>query len=220
MSITRRFLLAPSLARLIEKERGSSRITEGYFPDRSDQSIYVRVEEGTGTLILVTLGSGAPVEVPVGLPRPHAEALLGLAAGGVDYRRIDLTIGAHRAHVSRLTAPGELDLIVIDFEREDEAREFQLPSWFGPEVSTQPDYQNRSLALNGLLRVQEVELTNTALNSLLDVLEGRSASHQQFVASAAPVTLPPTTDAEDVEDLGVEDSVVRELARSLRPKHR
>ena len=40
------------------------------------------------------------------------------------------------------------------------------------------------------------------------------------VEPAAPATPPPTTDAEDVEDLGVEDSVIRELARSLRPKHR
>ena len=34
MPITRCFLLASSLARLIEKERGGHRVTEGYFPDQ------------------------------------------------------------------------------------------------------------------------------------------------------------------------------------------
>jgi hypothetical protein len=64
MSITRRFLLAPSLARLIEKERGSHHVREGYFPEQSERSISVRVEEGTGTLILVTHGSRGPTETP------------------------------------------------------------------------------------------------------------------------------------------------------------
>ncbi len=220
MSITRRFLLASSLARLIEKERGGRRVTEGYFPEQSERSISVRVEEGTGTLILVTLGSRGPMETPEDLPYVHAEALLRLAAGGVDYRRIDLTVGAHGAHVSRVTAPGELDLITVDFERDEQAREFQPPSWFAPEVTTQPGYQNRYLALNGLPTAPEVELTHAALDSLLDELEDRSASHQPLVDPAAPAMPPPTTDAEDVEDLAVEDSVIRELARSLRPQHR
>jgi CYTH domain-containing protein len=83
MSITRRFLLAPSLSRLIEKERGGLRITEGYFPDQSDRNIYVRIEEGMGNLILMASGAGEAVEEPAELPRAHAEALLALAAGGV-----------------------------------------------------------------------------------------------------------------------------------------
>jgi hypothetical protein len=160
------------------------------------------------------------METPENLPHAHAEALLGFAAGGVDYWRIDLTIGPHGAHVSRVTAPGELDLITVNFEREEQAREFQPPSWFGPGVTTQPGYQNRYLTLKGLPTAPDVELTNVALDSLLDELEDRSASHQQLVEPAAPTMPPPTTDAEDVEDLGVEDSVIRELARPLRPKHR
>ena len=53
MPITRCFLLASSLARLIEKERGGHRVTEGYFPDQPGRTTYVRVEEGMGSLILV-----------------------------------------------------------------------------------------------------------------------------------------------------------------------
>ncbi len=220
MSITRRFLLAPSLARLIEKERGSRHVREGYFPEQSERSISVRVEEGAGTLILVTHGSRGPTETPEELPHAHAEALLGLAAGGVEYQRIDLGIDAHGAHISRVTAPGELDVVTVDFGREEQAREFRPPSWFGPEVTTQPGYQNRYLALKGLPTAPEVELTNAALDSLLDELEDRSAFHQQLVEPAASTTPPLTMDAEDVEDLGVEDSVIRELARSLRAQHR
>jgi hypothetical protein len=127
MSITRRFLLAPSLARLIEKERGGHHVNEGYFPDGSDRSISVRIEQNMGTLVLTTHGPHEPMGAPVELPRAHAEALLALAAGGVDYQRIDLNVATHEAYVSRLTAPGVLDLIAIDFEREEQARGFEPP---------------------------------------------------------------------------------------------
>jgi hypothetical protein len=69
MPITRCFLLASSLARLIEKERGGHRVTEGYFPDQPGRTTYVRVEEGIGSLILVRHVSGEPVEEPTALPR-------------------------------------------------------------------------------------------------------------------------------------------------------
>jgi hypothetical protein len=82
MSITRRFLLAPSLARLLEQERGGRHVIEGYFPDRHGRSLHVRVEEGTGSLILVTASPGGPLEVAAALPLAQAEALLDLAAGG------------------------------------------------------------------------------------------------------------------------------------------
>jgi hypothetical protein len=88
-------------------------------------------------------------------------------------------------------------LITVDFEREEQAREFEPLHWFGPEVTTQPGYQNRYFALNGLPTAPEVELTNAALDSLLNELEDRSASHQPLVEPAAPAMPPPTTDAED-----------------------
>jgi hypothetical protein len=34
MTILRQFIIAPSLARLIQKERGGERVLEGYFPDQ------------------------------------------------------------------------------------------------------------------------------------------------------------------------------------------
>jgi CYTH domain-containing protein len=221
MSITRRFLLAPSLARLVEKERGGRPVTEGYFPDQSDRSLYVRVEQDTGTLVLVSPGPRGPIETPADLPHGHAEALLGLAAGGVEYRRVDLSVGAHDASVSRVMAPEPLDLITVAFEQEQQAREFEPWPWFGPEVTNEPGYQTRSLALAGPPAMREVELTDAALDSLLDVLDDGSASLQRLVEPSVRTVPPPAADVEeDAADLGIEDSVIRELARSLRPKPR
>ena len=171
MRITRRFLLAPSLARLIEKERGGQHVVEGYFPDQPRGSTCVRLEEGIGSLMLVRHGSGERVEEVTHLPQGHAEALLDLAQGGVAYRRIPLSLGPRGVQVCRFTAPELLDLALIEFEREEHARGFRPLGWFGREVSTDPSYQNRSLALVGFPKEPEVELTDMSLNSLMDTLE-------------------------------------------------
>ena len=176
MRITRRFLLAPSLARLIEKERAGYSVTEGYFADRPDRSTYVRVEKGRGTLVLVTGGVGEAMEEPTEMPRAHAEALLDLAAGRVGYRRIPLSLGTDTAQVSRFMTPGALDLISIAFEREEHARAFQPLPWFGPEVTTESSYHTRSISLAGLPDIPEVEPSDAALHRLLDTLENRGVS--------------------------------------------
>jgi CYTH domain-containing protein len=221
MSITRRFLLAPSLARLLEQERGGRHILEGYFADRHGRSLHVRVEEGTGSLVLVTAGPNGPMETGAALPLAQAEALLELAAGGLAYRRIVLSFGTGTTAVLRVMAPGVLDLVSVGFEYEEQARAFEPPAWFGAEVTADPTYWNRSLALAGLPAAPEVELTDTALHGLLDRLEDPTA--QQLIEPAAAVIPPPARDPateEEGEDLGIEDSVIRELERSLRPKHR
>jgi CYTH domain-containing protein len=171
MRITRRFLLAPSLARLIEKERVGHHVTEGYFPDQPRGSTCVRLEEGIGSLILVRHGSGERVKEVTDLPQGHAEALLDLAPGGVAYWRIPLSLGPRGVQVCRFTAPELLDLALIEFEREEHARGFRPLGWFGREVTTDPSYQNRSLALVSFPQEPEVELTDGALNSLMDTLE-------------------------------------------------
>jgi CYTH domain-containing protein len=179
MPITRCFLLASSLARLIEKERGGHHVTEGYFPDQSPRTTYVRVEEGIGSLILVRHDSGEQVEEPAELPRNQTEALLDLAQGGLAYRRILLSLGSRRAQVCRFTAPGPLDLVSVEFDRDEHARAFQPLDWFGPEVTRESAYQNRSLALSGLPEAPEVDLADAALNSLLDSLENRSGARRR-----------------------------------------
>jgi CYTH domain-containing protein len=221
MSITRSFLLALSLARLLEKERGGRHVLEGYFPDRHARSLHVRVEEATGSLILVTAGPGESVEAAAALPLAQAEALLDLAAGGLAYQRIDLDLGTGTAAVRRIMAPGVLDLITVSFDFEEEARAFEPPAWFGPEGTADPSYRGRSLAIAGLPRVPEVELTDAALHSLLEALEDGSTSSQVPVEPSVAMAPPPARDPEKAaEDLDIEDSIIRELAHSLRPKHR
>ena len=62
MTVRRRFLLAPSFARLIQRERGGLRHVEGFFPERRDRSSWVRLEENKGLLILRTFGPDGEVE--------------------------------------------------------------------------------------------------------------------------------------------------------------
>jgi hypothetical protein len=168
------------------------------------------------------------VEEPATLPRAQAEALLDFAAGRVGYLRSDLSIGSRDAQISRVIMPGPLDLISVQFAHDDEARDFHPPPWFGPEVTTDASSQNRMIALKGLPAVAEVPVSDAALNSLLDTLENRFGSSsdetpaEPLLASLQPA-LSATAEASEntvEEDLGIEDSVIRELARSLRPHHR
>ncbi len=229
MSTTRVFLLASSVARLIEKERGGHHIQQGYFPDRPDRGTHVQVEENTAHLILVMSGPHRPAEEATGIPLSHAEALLELAAGRVEYRTMSLSIGNQSAEILRFISPGLLDVITVSFEHDEQARRFQPLAWFGPEVTTDPGYRTRSIAVMGLPAVPEVEATNAALNSLLDTLDSRFGGQQHPQQGHAEQLVAPQPDVrreaelnsdddEDADDLAIEDSVIRELARSLRPR--
>ena len=227
MRTTRCFLLAPSLARLIEKERGGHSVQQGYFPDHRDRSTHVQVDGATGQLILVSNHPNGPVEEATDIPRSQAEALLGLTAGRVEYLSVSLNIGSQTAILRRFLTPGPLDLITVTSEHSKRARKVQPPVWFGPEVTGDPGYKGRSLALAGLPPAPEVEITDAALNSLLDVLEGRFGAHQPQAAASQPVAPSKPAEAaaegdneQDQDDLEIEDSVIRELARSLSPRQR
>lgn len=254
----RRYLIASSLARLIRKERGGNRVTEGHFPNQADRSSFVIVDGDKGSLVLVQAGASGPVEERTEVPRAHAEALLDVTPGKLDYLLTHLTVGTRDIQIARFVTPGPLDMISVSFESEEEARDFRPLSWFGPDVTQEATYQNRSIALNGPPQVPEVPLSNSALNSLLDTLEnrystGRSYAPQQqgrnpadvelvqgMTASVAPeraqqnpqgrpnsqATSSVSTDVEIADDenndlnLSIEDNVIRELARSLRPQRR
>jgi hypothetical protein len=99
MSTIRVFLLASSLARLTEKERGGHRIQQGYFPDRPDRGTHVQVEGHTAHLILVMSGPHGPAEEVADIPLSHAEALLDLAAEQVEYLTISLDTGTQTAAI-------------------------------------------------------------------------------------------------------------------------
>ncbi|MCG7393475.1 hypothetical protein MHY87_11215 [Microvirga sp. ACRRW] len=192
------------------------------------------------------------------MPRAHAEALLDVTPGKIDYLLTHLTVGTRDVQLARFVTPGPLDMVSVSFESEEEARDFRPLSWFGADVTSDSGYQNRAIALNGPPQVPEVPLTNAALNSLLDTLENRYSTGRAYApqqtrggadaelvqSGAAPVaknertksaaqtrpssqpTPPVSTDVEIAEDenndlnLSIEDNVIRELARSLRPQRR
>jgi CYTH domain-containing protein len=223
MSTARVFLLAPSLARLIEKERGGHRIRQGYFPERPGRSTHVQVEGETGQLILISNHPSGPVEEAADIPRSQAEALLELTAGQVEYLSVSLTIGTQTIMIRRFLTPGPLDLITLTFEQSKQARKFQPLAWFGPEGTEDPAYQSRAMALAGRPAAPEVEITDAGLHSLLDTLDGRVESHQPQALAPQPVAPSVSAEAEDEhdqDDLNIEDSVIRDLARSLSPRRR
>jgi CYTH domain-containing protein len=226
----RLFIIAPSLARLIRKERGGEHVIEGYFPDQPDRSMYVQVEETRSSLILEA-GADEASEERTGLPPAHAQALLTVSQGQVEYLRTTLAIGSREIQALHVFRPGPLDLVAVVSTPEDRPNSPPLP-WFGPEVTAEPAYRRRRLALDRPADPPEAEFTNAALNSLLDLLEDRVTTWPlpgQAVEPDTPVsdisarskpTVPvPETEAdEEIDDLGIEDAVIRELARSLQPR--
>jgi len=228
----RLFILAPSLARLIRKERGGERVIEGYFPDQPQRRTHVQIEENRSSLILEST-AGEASEERVDLPTAHSQALLAVSQGQVEYVRTRLSIGAHEIQVLHVVRPAPLDLIALARAPEGEQDVPPLP-WFGPEVSDQPAYQRRRLALDGAPEAPEAEFTNAALNSLLDLLDDRFANwpgpHEAarsdepaigaVLSTATPVPVLESEGEEEIDDLGIEDAVIRELARSLQPRQR
>src|SRR5215207_9697961 len=178
MAIVRRFLIAPAFARLVRKERGAVRVTEGYFPNQSGRQSHVLVEGSQCHLVLVTPGNGgAPTEERTEVPRGHADALLDVCAGKAVYDRSRVAIGGGRdAFIDHLVTPGALDLVTLEFDDEAEAGRFQPAPWFGPDVSGRDGYDDRAIALQGLPGGTDVAISNAALEALLDTLENRGMS--------------------------------------------
>jgi hypothetical protein len=191
MSTSRRCLLASSLARLIQKERGGGHILEGYFPEQAGRCSCERIDGRSASLLLITDGPDGSVTEHAVIPRAHAEALLAVTAGGVDYIRTSLSVGPQEVHINHFLTPGPLETIDVAFGSVQEARTFQPLPWFGPEVSTDPHYGNPALALAGLAPVPEVPLTDAALNSLLDTLENRFAAPRPQSRRVVPGGLGP-----------------------------
>jgi CYTH domain-containing protein len=224
MTLRRRFLLTPSFARLIRRERGGLRHVEGFFPEQRDRSSWVRLEEGKGLLILKTVSPNGPIEDQADIPVGHAQALLDVCAGEVDYTRIVLPIGEGQALVDEIIRPGVLHLVTIEFDTEEEARGFRPLEWFGPEVTADSRYTNQAIALRGLDEFPEIPLSDAALNSLIDTLEGGfpAQAHKNITrpkAKQVPVTRAKAqTSSETVKvDLDeIEAAMMREMERTLQ----
>ncbi len=84
------FLIAPALARLIQREcSGVSRIVEGHFHPNPQRTQLVRVERDHALLILFVRGAdGTMAEERAEVPIAHAEALIDVAPGRVAFDRL------------------------------------------------------------------------------------------------------------------------------------
>ena len=103
-----------------------------------------------GQLVLASHGAKGPVEDAAEISLLQAEALLELTAGRIEYLGIPIAIDSHPATIQRFLIPGPLDLISMAFKHDKAAGTFQPPAWFGPEVSADPSYRLRAIALGDL----------------------------------------------------------------------
>jgi CYTH domain-containing protein len=215
------FLVAAPFARLAARAQGALRIMEGHFPVAPERRTSVVIAGETAALVVTSVADGSIDRTDI--PRAHAEALLAVTAGRVDCLQTSLTLDRRPVRLSRIVSPGLLDLLTVDFASDEEARAFAPPDWFGPEVSDEPGYRSGALALQGLPEAREITVSNAGLDSLLDALENR-ASRQAAQTLTAPVEKPrpaPEPEAAETDDpavTAIEDDVIRELARSLRPR--
>jgi CYTH domain-containing protein len=224
MTVRRYFLLAPSFARLIQRERGGLRHIEGFFPEQHDRSSWVRLEEDRGLLILKTLGLHGEVEDQTEIPVAHAHALLDVCAGRVDYTRTALPIGEGQALVDEIIRLHVLHLITVEFASDGEAEDFRPLEWFGPEVTADPRYTHQSLALRGLAEAPEVPLSDVALNSLIDTLEGRFAAQARMAinrprAKQVPVIRAKAQTSGETVKVNldeIEQAMMREMEKTLQ----
>jgi CYTH domain-containing protein len=228
--IQRLFIIAPSVARLIRKERGGEHVREGYFPQQPQRGTFVQIEDSDSSLILEA-GADEASEERADLPQAHAQALLAVSQGQVEYLRTRLSIGSYEIQVLHFARPAPLDFLAVAVPSEDEKAFHPLP-WFGPEVSAEPAYRRRRLALEGVPDARDVDVTNGALNHLLDLLEDRVTTwpgpQEATISGAAAADVTPRHKApvsklepevdEEIDDLRIEDEVIRELARSLQPR--
>ena len=187
MSVVRRFLVAPALVRLIRKERGGARITEGYFAPQGGRTSFVRVDGQQCHLVLITKDAqGVSTEEHTDVPRTHGDALLDVCSGKAAYDRTAVTLGGCEALIDRYVSPGSLDLISVAFDAPDDAAGFAVPVWFGREVSDDAAYERQALALQGMPQTGKIGLGNAALDAVLDLIEPRFGSFGRFGGTPRP----------------------------------
>jgi CYTH domain-containing protein len=224
MTVRRRFLLTPSFVRLIRRERDGLRHVEGFFPEQRDRSSWVRLEEDKGLLILKTVSPDGEIEDQTDIPVGHAQALLEVCAGEVEYTRTNLPIGEGHALVDEIIRPRVLHLVTIEFDTAEEARGFRLLEWFGPEVTADPRYTSQAIALRGLDETPEIPLSDAALNSLIDNLEGRFPAQARMTitrpkAKQVPVTRAKAQTSGETVKVNldeIEAAMMREMEKTLQ----
>jgi CYTH domain-containing protein len=168
----RSFLVSPSLARLIRRERGSRRLLEGHFPPSRERSSHV-VLDGKCELVLISRASnGEQEEERTEVPLRQAHFLLEVCAGKIIYERTRLELDGAEIAIDSYSQPCQLALANVHFDDDSTAEEFQAPSWLGREVTDESGYDRQSIAIGDVPSVPDVPIAEEGLDALLDLLDG------------------------------------------------
>ena len=193
MKNARRFLVSPCIARLISRERGIDRqVVEGYLSSQPGKDQLVRLEADQAHFVLSGQDpEGNLVEKLAPLPREHAEALFSLCIGQISYDRLYLpphSSPSHKIQLDRVVYPSSFDLITVEFDDVQQAEAFEIPGWFGPEVTAEFTFEWRYIALNGFNSNHEVPLTSQQVEAVLDMLDqSRTATKESNMSAADDV---------------------------------
>ena len=96
------------------------------------------------------------------IPLAHAEALLNVCAGRVTYERSAVPIdGGAEVLIDRMSEPGVINTVTVEFQYPEEAEAFTPLTWFGPEITSEARFGGQMIAMNGPPQVEEVPLSNT-----------------------------------------------------------
>ena len=148
--IERKFLLS-ELPPTLRLARGEA-IKQGYLALDGDTEVRVRTGSAPPRLTVKSGRGEVRTEVELPVEGGDAQALWDLTEGRrVEKTRRLMRIDGVDAEVDEYTG-GLAGLVVVEIEFDDEqaARAFTPPPWFGPELTAEPAYANRSLACDGL----------------------------------------------------------------------
>jgi CYTH domain-containing protein len=215
MAYTRQFLVAPAFARLIRKERGpQGRVREGYFSSTPERTHFVRLDGAGCALMMQVQGpDGLPREEATEVPLSQAQALFDIAPGQIAYERTVLLLAPGVEGVlEQMLVSRPYTLLAVSFEEEAESKRFQPPLWAGAEVSADSAFSRAAVALQGQPEVAEPEISNDALEALLDLLQSRFGSRQ--VGTAAMWTSPAHRDPQPSP---IDERLLVGLAHALDP---
>jgi hypothetical protein len=118
---------------------------------------------------------------------------LDVAQGKVAYESSHVVLGsAFGGVLEQVMAARPLDLLSFSFASASEAEHFQPPAWVGVDVSGDPSFDKAAIALQGAPAVGEPEISNAALEALLDLLEGGLyAQSGEPIAANSPAVYQP-----------------------------
>jgi len=127
-------------------------ILQGYVALDGDTEVRVR-RSPAGAMLTIKHGGGlVRVEQELVLDARQGDALWELTEGRrVQKSRRLMRVDGHEVSVDEYS--GALDGLVVaevEFDDEQAAGDFAAPAWFGREVTGDPGFANRSLAVHGL----------------------------------------------------------------------